>query len=270
MPMKEGVSSPEERMRMSDYQQDLLRDEGQPPTRTCGQAPRSAMAISSLVLGVVALLTSFIPIVNNASLFVALLGAVFGIIAVVATMRGTRKGKALAASALVLNIVSIAVVFATQAMFSAAIDEAASNLNAVETPTEQSLVDSQASQSQADYEDLEVGATAELNDGLSVRVESVESGLLNYDGKEISCVRVAYENNGSREAPFNVFDWKAQDEQGAQRNITYYSEAADDLNSGSLAPGGSVQGNLYFDGNISKVLYYSNVFFDSSVAWVAA
>lgn len=255
---------------MNDYRQYRPSDEYRPSTRFQEPAPLSAMAVTSLVLGIVALLTSFLPIVNNASFFVALLGAVFGIVGIVATARGTRRGKPLAISALVVNVVAIAVVLATQAMFSAAIDEATSGPSAVSASVEQPSAESSSAEPEADYSNLAIGTTAELDNGLTVCVQSVETGLSNYDGTAITGVTVSYTNNGSGEASFNPYDWKAQDAQGVQRNTTFYSEATDDLKSGSLAPGGTVTGNLYFDGEVSKVLYYSSLFYDSSVAWTVA
>ena len=133
------------------------------------------MAVTALVLGIIALLTSFLPIINNVSFLLALLGAVFGIVGVVATVRGTRRGKPLAVSALVLNIVAFAVVLATQAMFSAAIDEATLAERAVGgASAEQPSSEPQSSEPQADYSNLAVGTTAELDNGLSVCVQSVE------------------------------------------------------------------------------------------------
>lgn len=255
---------------MSEYQQYRPNDEYRPAARFQETAPLSAMAVTALVLGIIALLTSFLPIINNVSFLLALLGAVFGIVGVLATVRGTRRGKPLAVSALVLNIVAFAVVLATQAMFSAAIDEATSGPSAVGASSEQPSSEPQSSEPQADYSNLAVGTTAELDNGLSVCVQSVETGLSNYDGSAITGVTVSYANNGSSEASFNLFDWKAQDSQGAQRNTAYYSEATDDLSSGSLAPGGTVTGNLYFEGDVSRVLYYSSLFYDSSVAWTVA
>ena len=41
--------------------------------------PRSAMAVASLVLGIVALVTSILPIINNLSFLLAILGIVFAI-----------------------------------------------------------------------------------------------------------------------------------------------------------------------------------------------
>ena len=41
--------------------------------------------------------------------------------------------------------------------------------------------------------------------------------------------------------------------------MTYYSDGTDELNSGTLAKGGSVSGNIYFDGDIAKALYFGNI-----------
>ena len=83
------------------------------------------------MLGIVAASTSFLPIINNFSALLALIGAVFGIIAVVQTVKGKRAGKGLSIAGLVLSIVSIIVVLATQAAYSAAIDEAFSTSSSV-------------------------------------------------------------------------------------------------------------------------------------------
>lgn len=232
----------------------------------------SAMAVTGLVLGIVALVTSALPIINNFSFFLAALGAIFAIIGLVATVRKTRKGKVLAVVGLVLSVVSIVVVLASQSMYSAAIDKAVSGPGVVGTST--SAANDQGAPSdpspKADYSNLSVGGVVDLDDGLSVCVQSVQPGLKNYDGSEIVGVAVTYTNNGSSEASFNVFDWKAQDAQGAQRNTAYYSESENELNSGTLAPGGTVTGNVYFDGGVTKVLYYSNMFSDSTVAWIVS
>lgn len=264
---------------MNEYQH--YQPNGHPSVTPFRETPvsLSAMAVAALILGVIALLTSFIPIINNISFLLALLGVVFGVVAVVATSRGTRRGKALAIAALIVNIVAVVLVLATQAMFGAIIDDVdkAANPSVVSTTTEQPANDPSSpneqpvsSEPRADYSNLAVGTTAELDDGLSVSVVSIETGLSNYDGSAITGVTVSYVNNGSKEASFNPYDWKTQDSQGAQRNIAFYTEGVNELDSGSLAPGGTVSGNLYFDGEVSKVLYYSNMFYDSSVAWNVA
>ncbi len=56
---------------------------------------KSALGITGFVIGLVALCTSFLPIINNASALLAVLGLVFSVIGVVVCVRGTKGGKGL-------------------------------------------------------------------------------------------------------------------------------------------------------------------------------
>ena len=85
--------------------------------------PKSGMAIASLVLGIVAAVTSFLPIINNLSFILAVLAVIFGIVGVVAASRGKRAGRGLAIAGIVVAVVAGAVVLGTQALYSAAIDK---------------------------------------------------------------------------------------------------------------------------------------------------
>ena len=98
-------------------------------------------------------------------------------------------------------------------------------------------------------------------------MDSVDTSLTKYDGSPITAVTVTYTNGGSKDASFNVYDWKAQDTQGAQRSQTFYSgDEVVGLGSGTLAPGGTVTGAVCFDGGITKALYYGSMFSDSATA----
>ena len=107
-------------------------------------------------------------------------------------------------------------------------------------------------------ENLVVGTTVNLPDGLSVTVDSVEPGLTNYDGSAMTGVHVTYVNNGDDGASYNVYDWKGEDANGAQQSTGYYSGGSDELSSGTLAKGGTVSGNVYFKGDLARVLYFGN------------
>lgn len=117
--------------------------------------------------------------------------------------------------------------------------------------------------------ELAVGTTVNFASGLSVTVDSVEAGLTNYDGSTCTGFHVTYVNNGSDGADYNIFDWKGEDANGAQQSSGYYSEGSDELQSGTLAAGGSVSGNIYFTGDVVKALYYENMFLDDtpSASW---
>ena len=234
--------------------------------------PKSAMGITSLILGIVALLTSFLPIVNNVSAFLAFLGIVFGIIGLVATFRKTRSGKGIAIAATIVNVVALVIVLATQSMYSAAIDEATSNTSFTNNSSQ---TNTSSDTSDASNSNMELGMSATSDKGLSVAVTSVEAGVPKYSGSSetATAVTVTYQNNGSEQAFFNMFDWKAEDSQGAQRSATTVvgDSTHTALDSGTLAAGGSVTGTIYFEGEISKVLY-ENAFWGkgSNVSWIVS
>ena len=121
---------------------------------------------------------------------------------------------------------------------------------------EQSATEQKAEES---TENLVIGTTANLPDGLSVTVDSVEPGLTNFDGSAMTGVHVTYANNGDDGASYNVYDWKGEDANGAQQSTGYYSEGSDELSSGTLAKGGTVSGNVYFKGDLARVLYFGNL-----------
>lgn len=86
--------------------------------------PRSGFAIAALVLGIVAVATSFMPIINNASFFIALIGLILAIVAIAGIRKGKNSGKGLAVAGLVLSIVAGLLVLGTQAFYSAVLNEA--------------------------------------------------------------------------------------------------------------------------------------------------
>ena len=253
-----------------------------PPTGPVKQ-PTSGLAIAGLVLGIIAATTSFLPIINNGSFFLAIIGFALAF----AGFLGKRGGKGIAVAGMVLSIVSVVIVLASQALYGSMLDSIEDNLASGSTPEELATsdetaddqakasksnngADSSSAAAKTDYQNLAVGSTVKLKNGLQVTVNSITGGLANYDGSEIVCANVTYVNAGDKTQSFNVYDWKAEDPDGAQRSTSYYSEASDELHSGSLSVGGTVTGNVYFDGPVAKVLYYGNIFDNTSAAaWVA-
>ena len=238
--------------------------------RGTGKPATSAMAIVGLVLGIVALVTSWMPILNNGSFFLALLGALFAIVGLVSTLRRTRSGKGLAIAGLIICIIACAAVLAAQQATSKAINDAVDSAKNGPAVTSTSAAPADASgdaDASAQSQDLGLGTSITLADGLTVSVDSVDTSLTKYDGSPITAVTVTYTNGGSQEASFNVYDWKAQDTPGAQRSQTFFS--GDDvvsLGSGTLAPGGTVTGAVCFEDDITKALYYASMFTNSATA----
>ena len=65
-------------------------------------------------------------------------------------------------------------------------------------------------------------------------------------GKEYVLVEVTITNEGSSSISYNTFDFKMQDSDGVQKTETY-TMSTNKLNSGDLAPGGKITGNLTYD-----------------------
>ena len=216
--------------------------------------PMSAMAITSLVIGIVALLTSFIPIVNNGSGVLAALGVIFGIVGLVGIFKGKKRSKVFGIIALTLNVLAFIVVLATQNMWGQALDNASGNrADKVNGASE-----------------VKVGEVISFDNGLDITVVSAQGGLKNYDGSALTKVTIKFVNNGSKEVSYNSFDWKGENAQGNQTNTTIYSKGttAENLNSGKLAPGGTVTGVVYFSGDVVKIIYESSVINGAKATWL--
>ena len=236
------------------------------------KASKSVGAIVGLVLGILALLTSLLPIINNMSFAVGLIGIVFSLIGMVGCLRGKKSGKVLAIVAVLVNVVALVLVLASQSVYSSVLDKVTSGEDVVsvsssdDADTTDDTDDSSDDTSSGEWTDLAVGTMIKLESGLTVTVDAVQTGLVNYDGSTVTGVQVTYTNTGEDEASFNVYDWKGEDANGVQTYSTYYSESTDDLSSGTLAAGGTVTGSLYFDGDAVRVLYYSSLLSSSATA----
>ena len=64
---------------------------------------------------------------------------------------------------------------------------------------------------------------------------------------------VTHVNNDKDSLSFNIFEWKLQDPSGVARSIGIFGD--NDLGSGELAPGGTVTGNVCFDGDAVRGQY---------------
>ena len=150
---------------------------------------KSGMAIAALVLGIIALLTSFLPIINNLSMILAVLGVVFGFVGVFGIKRGKKSGMGLAVASLVICVLSIAVVMATQAAFSNALDEATNPTVATDSATTDA---SSQSSDTASADDAQYVISGEELDTSNSYDAQIVGTLTNNSGKDLSYVQVEY------------------------------------------------------------------------------
>ena len=88
-----------------------------------GPRKGSGLAISALVLGIIALFLCWVPIINNFAAILAVVGLALGIPALISARRGKRSGSGLAVAGVILSVLALVGVFATQAFYGSVIDE---------------------------------------------------------------------------------------------------------------------------------------------------
>lgn len=84
----------------------------------------NGLAIVSLILGIVGIVLSFIPIINNGAFFIGIIAVIFGIIGLV-----KKEKKGLSIAGLILGILAVVITLGMQSAASKAIDDATSKLD---------------------------------------------------------------------------------------------------------------------------------------------
>lgn len=74
--------------------------------------PTSGMAVTGLVLGIIAFISSVVPLLNLLSFPFVLLAIIFGGIGLYQTIKGTKGGKGMAIAGLVLGVLALVVTIA--------------------------------------------------------------------------------------------------------------------------------------------------------------
>lgn len=118
---------------------------------------RKVLGILAIIFGALALLGSWMPIINNFSFILAILALIFGIIGFLVNRK---RPKTLAIIGTVLSIVSIAIVLGTQAMYAKSLDKLSKDIEKTTIST------SSSSDSSQKQEDTKFNWTKEQFDAL--------------------------------------------------------------------------------------------------------
>lgn len=107
--------------------------------------PTSGLAVTGLVLGIIALFSAFVPLLNLLSFPFVLLAIIFGAIGLFQTVKGAKAGKGIAIAGLVLGILALLVTVVMYGSASAASSTSSGTLDSAGTSaagasTEQMLV----------------------------------------------------------------------------------------------------------------------------------
>ena len=87
---------------------------------------KKALPIIALIIGSLALVLSWVPIVNNFAAVLAVVAIILGVIAIIVNRKNK---KTLSIVGTVISVLAIVIVLATQAMYSSAIDSASKAVN---------------------------------------------------------------------------------------------------------------------------------------------
>lgn len=134
---------------------------------------RKVLGILAIIFGAIALLGSWMPIINNFSFILAVLALIFGLIGFAVNRK---RPKTLAIIGTVLAVVSIAIVLVTQAMYAKSLKELGKNVEETVSSVSSSIESSQKE------EDAKFNWTKEQFDALQVGdIINYGAGGTNYD-----------------------------------------------------------------------------------------
>lgn len=155
--------------------------------------PRSVGAIIGLIVGIVALLGSWVPIFNNFAFILALVGLVFSIVGLVGVLRGKKSGKGLSIAAVIVCVLSCAVVLGTQSMFSATLDAASGDVT-----EDVATAESNDSKRPAEEAKYVISGEKMTKDSYSVKIAGTFTNNTDEDMNSVSIEYVLYDKDGTQ------------------------------------------------------------------------
>jgi hypothetical protein len=172
-------------------------------------APRGGkgFAITALVLALVALVLSWVPIVNNGAALLAVAGVVLGVIALVGALRRGRPGKGMAIAAIAVSVVALVLVVVTQVAYSRVLDDVVDQIDENVQQLEES--DAAAGDAAGDAPAEDAADAAPQGDAEDLVVVDVAFGQTTYDPTIWWYVAVVENPNPAHVFPFAGFTAEA-------------------------------------------------------------
>ena len=164
------------------------------------QTKKSGFATAGLVLAIIAISTSFIPIINNASFILGILATIFGIISLI---KKANKGKSTVA--LVLGILSIIITISLQNSWSESLDNmTGDNTEEVLKNVDVSIGNFIATTDQYGFTDtkLSVKITNKTNEKKSyeIQIEAIDT-----DGSRIDVYYIYANDLGASQVKLSIY-----------------------------------------------------------------
>lgn len=169
--------------------------------------PTSGMAVTGLVLGIIALISSVVPLLNLLSFPFVLLAIIFGAIGVFQTVKGTKGGKGIAISGLVLGVLALIVTVAMYGGAAASADKPATTTGSSSPAAEQPAT------APADEADANVAApepaqddaaAADAQQAEAAYAVTIDEGAVgtDYQGEKAAVITYTFTNNSDKACNF--------------------------------------------------------------------
>lgn len=200
--------------------------------------PTSGLAVASLVTGIIALFSAFVPLFNLLSFPFVLLAVIFGIIGIVQSSKGKKSGKGLAITGLVLGVIGLLVTFAMYFGASDTSDSQSSStsVSATETTTVES--DAPASES-AEQSETSSAAYAVTIDSCRVTED--------YQGNPVAVITYGFTNNSDDATSFAVAIMSKVFQNGVELDSAIGSDWDSEKYMSDIKPGASTTVELGYE-----------------------
>lgn len=186
----------------------------------------SAAAITGLVLGIIGIIFSFIPIINNVAFILGVIGLVFGIVGMVATKRyGKRRGRGLAIAAVILTILAMVITLVMQQATGKALDDA---LGTSSTTSQSASSDAKKSGGESSSSAAAASGAQDTEgdlDKLHVKIVSAAKSGADYNGQPTVLVTYEWTNNTDKNQVFSVATSAKAFQNGKELDLAIYTEA---------------------------------------------
>lgn len=191
----------------------------------------NGLGTTGFVLGLLAALFSWIPIIGVIGWPLAILGAIFSALGLYRALNGQASNKGLSIAGVVLSVIALLFCILYASAFASVVSDTAAPGSVSSSSQPASSGDSVAP----------AGTMIDVN-GLQLTAGKLTDET-RY-GNPSLCTAVTYKNTGSGTKSYNVFDWQLLGPSGATSapNIAW----EDALHSGNLIAGGSTTGNVCF------------------------
>lgn len=223
----------------------------------------SGLAIASLILGILAVLGSFVPVLNIGSILLAVIGLILGIVGVATLKKSGKGGKVMAIVGIVLAALAIIIGIAINAAAAKVVNDVADELDTSGEAVPSESTDKGQGETTGPQE-LAAGETLKLDNGMEITVSEINAALTDSIGDTYVSATVTYVNNGNKKLDYNSFDWKGKDANGAETDtVAPIIDNNDDyITSGSLDAGGTATIKLGFKEGTTLISYYSTILDD--------